>query len=185
MHDPLTVAFEIRYPWFRRSQLFPKGYHEAFVTIWHRDPGNMKQPDVRRSDDTCGWPWPNLNAKEVTYAENLIDNEIDNVRGFFGAWDEKGEWELQRMKADLKQCFRLLKRLYRPWYKHPRWHFWHWRIQIHPVQQLRRWLFDRCASCGNRFAWGYSPVADSWSDNSKLRHFECCQLKAEKNNDHP
>src|ERR1044072_3419635 len=31
----------------------------------------------------------------------------------------------------------------RPWYRHPRWHFWHWELQIHPVQTFKRWAFSR------------------------------------------
>jgi hypothetical protein len=50
----------------------------------------------------------------------------------------------------------------RPWYRHPRWHFWHWKIQVHPVQQLKRYLFSRCAKCGRGFAWGESPTSNSW-----------------------
>lgn len=27
----------------------------------------------------------------------------------------------------------------RPWWRHPRFHFWHWRIQVPAWQRLRRW----------------------------------------------
>ena len=50
----------------------------------------------------------------------------------------------------------------RPWWKHPRWHFWHWKIQIHAVQNFKRWLFSRCAGCGKGFKWGYAPTSTSW-----------------------
>ncbi len=53
--------------------------------------------------------------------------------------------------------------LVRPWWKHPRWHVHHWRIQIHPVQAFKRWVFSRCCRCGGRFAWGESPITDSWN----------------------
>ena len=46
MHDPMTVAFDIKYPWWRKSSLFPKGYHSSFITIWHVD------PDIRGDDDS-------------------------------------------------------------------------------------------------------------------------------------
>lgn len=50
MHDPNTVAFEIKYPWRGKpSKFFPKGYRSAFITIWHKD------PERRGSDDSCGW----------------------------------------------------------------------------------------------------------------------------------
>lgn len=43
-----------------------------------------------------------------------------------------------------------------------RWHFWHWKIQIHPVQNLKRWLFSRCADCGRGFKWGASVHSANW-----------------------
>lgn len=51
----------------------------------------------------------------------------------------------------------------RPWYRHPKWHFWHWRLQIPAIQDLKRWLFSRCAGCGKRFKFGYSPVTHQWN----------------------
>lgn len=173
MHDPCTVAFSIRFPWQKK--------YASAITIWHKDPENINQPDVRRRDDACGWSWPNLNAKEVEYANRLIDNDLDNLRGFFGKWDEKNNFELDKMKADLKQCFRLFKGLHRPWWKHPRWHFWHWEIQIHVVAQFKRWAFSRCVSCGKGFTWGYSPTGFNWDSGgprwfrseTDVYHSEC------------
>lgn len=31
-----------------------------------------------------------------------------------------------------------------------RWHVWHWRIQVRPLQALRRWALTRCEWCGGR-----------------------------------
>lgn len=42
------------------------------------------------------------------------------------------------------------------------WHVQHWKVQIRPVQALRRWLFTRCAGCGERLPYGYSPVSTHW-----------------------
>lgn len=50
MHDPMTQAFEIKYPWRQDpSQLWPKGYRSTFITIWHVD------PETDGTDDSCGW----------------------------------------------------------------------------------------------------------------------------------
>lgn len=50
----------------------------------------------------------------------------------------------------------------RPWYRHPRWHIWHWRIQCHPWQSLRRGLFDRCEVCGKGFPIAATVVSTCW-----------------------
>lgn len=56
----------------------------------------------------------------------------------------------------------------RTWWKHPKWHFWHWKIQCHPLLNFKRWAFSRCCKCGKHFAWGYSPVTNSWSGGGPL-----------------
>lgn len=63
MHDPNTVAFEIRYPWrkYRRSQArnaFEREYRASFVTIWHVD------PQTDGSDDSCGYSFPRLTSEQ-------------------------------------------------------------------------------------------------------------------------
>jgi hypothetical protein len=68
----------------------------------------------------------------------------------------------------------------RPWYRHPRWHLHHWRLQVHAVLRFKRWAFSRCISCGGRFPWGYAPVV-SWANDGptwfrngeKAWHHEC------------
>jgi hypothetical protein len=49
MHDPMTQAFCIRYPWFRRVKWGSGRYHEEFLTIWHVD------PERGGDDDSCDW----------------------------------------------------------------------------------------------------------------------------------
>lgn len=56
----------------------------------------------------------------------------------------------------------------RPWYKHPRWHFWHWKFQCHPLLSFKRWAFSRCCKCGKGFSWGYAPTTDSWNGSGPL-----------------
>lgn len=71
MHDPMTQAWQLRFPWWThrpwprgvkkfedmtprqqrsRSKMFKEGYREAWLTIWHVDP--CKGPG---GDDSCGW----------------------------------------------------------------------------------------------------------------------------------
>lgn len=58
--------------------------------------------------------------------------------------------------------------LKRPWWRHPKWHFWHWKLQCHPLQDFKRWAFSRCSKCGGRFQWGYAPVTNSWNGTGPL-----------------
>lgn len=55
-----------------------------------------------------------------------------------------------------------LLRSTRPWWKAPRWHVHHWEIQIPFMQQLKRFLFGRCAGCGKGFRWGESVHSTQW-----------------------
>lgn len=156
MHDPMSVAHEIRYPWPWPKRAF-SGTRELLITIWHID------PELRGDDDSCDWfnhKRPR-NAAESALAEAQWDLEtlLDNEPHYPSSREHLA---FQRLKA-ATHAF-----LHRPsrthwWQLHPRWHVWHWRIQIHPVQDFKRWAFSRCAGCGRRFAFGYSPVSHSWN----------------------
>ncbi len=136
MHDPLTVAFEIRRPWPKRqrhalSRLTPRWsfqgcfwtlagrihlYWPGIVTVWH------VEPDGRDSGEVC---------------------------------KRTGSW---------------------------RWHVHHWRIQIIPLQDLRRWLLTRCAWCGGpsrkrsrvnvSHSWD-GPRGPWWRGAPGLFHTDC------------
>jgi len=124
MHDPMTVAFEIKRPW--PAPPFADTtwrYWPALVTIWHVD------PERHGDENSCDW------------------------------FNRKG------------------RRIYIP----ARWHVWHWQIQIHPVQDFKRWAWSRCCRCGGRFTWGYCPISTSWSGRgprwfkgeTDVHHHEC------------
>jgi hypothetical protein len=67
----------------------------------------------------------------------------------------------------------------RPWYRHPKWHIHHWSLQVHAIQQFKRWAFTRCATCGKRFKYGESGIGTwsgrgpSWFRSETLTHMEC------------
>lgn len=222
MHDPMTVAFDIRSPFKQASPLFPKGYREHLITIWHVDP----QRDG--SDDSCGWSFVRLTPRQIERLKNAAWME---GRDPYFLRMQSQEWKGSRHEAEaiyrgmiLFVCqvlrlpmtfeeaaklaattihkpdcvdsagalcflpgyhtnsqedrpearedvfFRRMRGIAfevltarRPWYRHPRWHVWHWKIQIHPVQKFKRWAFSRCAKCGQRFSWGYAPTTGQWS----------------------
>jgi len=121
MHDPMTVAHEIRSPWpkpavFMTEQAARTGtrwkiggvfwilagrgvYFPSLVTVWHREPGG------RDSLTVCG--------RRVQQGD--------------GTWRYSRGW---------------------------RWHVHHWRIQIPPLQSLRRRLLTRCTWCKGRSVKG-------------------------------
>lgn len=219
MHDPNTVAFELKYPWVHTRETRPDGsvytYRETFITIWHVD------PERRGDDDSCGWHTPNDDASraQVDQARKIGGEEWTfwNMGGFsfkrFGFVDADGspntlaiihnacrvilwrvfkrEWfnlrelnlllsmvtspdsglrhyarEALNDRETMQHLYGLIakniQRVNRPWWKAPRWHVWHWRIQIPFLQDLKRFLFSRCARCGKRFTWGYAPISNQW-----------------------
>jgi hypothetical protein len=240
MHDPKSVAFEIRYPWRGApSKLWPKGRRQSFITVWHVDPNR------RGDDDSCGrfmrsrhgdpgvldkikslydfhWDadyggWfdadgkPLLSPIGITYqmfqsaawehfghdrrkadrflkarlgdiinfAENPIDSLHASITGKHGV--EKRDDRIEHFAHVVYGC---VLRWSRPWCRDPIFHVHHWEIQCHPLQQFRRWAFSRCAGCGGRFSWGYSPISHSWGGDGPrwfrgepgVYHHECSNV---------
>lgn len=62
-----------------------------------------------------------------------------------------------------------LARHFKPWWKHPRWHVHHWKVNFNIARNLRRMLIDKCSTCGKRLGWNYCPV----SSGGHLHHGEC------------
>ena len=135
MHDPQTLIVRTR-----------------FFNLWHCD------PESDGTDDSCDWSHRRLSKEERAEAFALITNDIDNLNMFFC-----GIEDCDRKTIMLSQ-WRVARRFYRPrpWYRHPRWHLWHWKIQWQFGQTLARYLFSRCSKCGGRFSWGESPIGP-WS----------------------
>ena len=69
MHDPMTVAFKICYPWKSKSKIFPQGRRCEFITIWHCDPGGDS------NCDSCGWTSPRLTEAEKKLAMSYFKTE--------------------------------------------------------------------------------------------------------------
>jgi hypothetical protein len=76
--------------------------------------------------------------------------------------ERKIEGRLGRNFEGLQEAIRIWRSRGRRWYQHPRLHFWHWKIQIHPIRHFKRWAFSRCEKCGERFGWGESPISGQW-----------------------
>jgi hypothetical protein len=64
-------------------------------------------------------------------------------------------------------------------------HVHHWRIQIRPLQHLRRWALTRCAWCGGKDRSGDRINISSswdgtrtrwWRGEAGLRHYDCDRI---------
>lgn len=168
MHDPLTVAFEIKYPWRTPTpvpKLWPHGYRRTFITIWHKD------PERDGTDDSCDWfnqkrkLTPAL--KQLQEATWHLERLLDNTPHYP---DSAEHLAFQPVNFGIRELLHQPSRTHF-WQLHPRWHFWHWRIQVHPLQLAWRWLFRRCAVCKGRFAYN-EEVIGSWSGD-KIWHDKC------------
>lgn len=99
------------------------------------------------------------------FAENPTDSLYDGINMTYGV--EKKE---ERINHFVSVVLSDIMRKLRPWYKHPRWHIHHWRIQFHPWQKLKRRYWDKCCICGKR---GFKESAIGDWDCTKIWHQEC------------
>lgn len=103
------------------------------------------------------------------FAENPTDCGGDTITRKYG---EKINEETMDRMAGMVYSFIVRKTL--KWYKHPRWHIHHWKIQFHPWQQLVRRYWTKCSVCGKR---GFKGAAcGDWSGTKKW-HMECDQSR--------
>lgn len=142
MHDPMIVAFEVRLPFGGRRNSFDGEIMRPLIaTIWHVD------PQVGGDEDSCDWF-----GSERTRANGWYPVMVDSYNNL----------SPEAQAAVDFMWFYWRRQLGRPWWKHPRWHIHHWQIQLPWVQTLQRFLFSRCAGCGKRLPWGYTPIASGW-----------------------
>lgn len=110
-------------------------------------------------------------------------NPDDNFRALFARGCEEN-LTVPRAAEVFGTLIRFYRRLARPWWRHPRWHLRHWRVQLPWVRLLRSWLFDRCVWCKKRFGWSESPISHQWDpappgwfqSRSGLHHEACDEL---------
>ncbi len=61
-----------------------------------------------------------------------------------------------------------LNRHFRPWWRHPRWHVHHWKVNFTLIRNFSRML-EPCGTCGKSLGFGYCPVLSG----GKHHHGEC------------
>lgn len=152
------------YPWWR-----PKGWTLALggrvyglgsiATIWHVEPDGKDSGTVCRHYVRKSDPQPSaLRARLSPFLKVHPAREVPDDPAAERGWIQDRAWK---------------------------WHVHHWRIQIHHVQRLQRFLLERCVECGRRYPWGYAPVSHQW-DGPRTRwrdgvvhrsyHHECSSL---------
>lgn len=99
----------------------------------------------------------------------LSTNTFDGFRSYFVKGEKYRLGDVERLFICVSRSF---ARLERPWYKHPRYHFWHYRLTIHPLQKLKRFLFTKCTVCNKGFKYGDSNVCTDQWDSEGPRWFK-------------
>jgi len=104
MHDPMTVAHEIKYPWraYSSKQIeeraaargvpidhpsidFERGYRRTFITIWHVD------PETDGSDDSCGWFVRARHVDQAVREQIIKDFTFEWSHGYPHPWFTGGK----------------------------------------------------------------------------------------------
>lgn len=120
--------------------------------------------------------WMNKNLFEILlFSENPVDSLYDGFTRKFSIGCNEPYTERQRKErihATAACIYAWILRDIRPWYKHPRWHVRHWKIQWHYGQRIYRFLMQRCHVCGKRIWPKQSVVSLDWN-GSRLVHEKC------------
>lgn len=124
----------------------------------------IKRPWPQRRD-SYGRYWPPLIT--VWHREPGGRDAFEVCRNYRRWQDADGKWHTR-------------------WLTGWRWHVHHWKIQVHPVQALRRSLLTRCSWCGGRSRKG-DPVNVShswdgprghwWQGEPGLFHRDCSSVQ--------
>lgn len=94
----------------------------------------------------------------LIFAENTFDSLHDSIALTFGGAPKREE----RIRDMASIIYAWVFRNSRPWYRHPRWHVNHWKINVKPYKMFLRWAFTRCMKCGKRVGWTWNVVGHQW-----------------------
>jgi hypothetical protein len=191
VHDPMVVAFEIPNPWPKRQRwrekVDAKRYGRWGLYRQRRtNAANLGEP-VYRWWRPKGWTLRlagrNYGMRHLVTVWHVEPGGRDSgtvcrhhIRG--DTWRAMPRWRA-RLDPFIKPLDDGRWAADRSW----KWHVWHWHLQIHPLQDLRARLFDRCALCGRRGRPNISHQWDGpgigwrkWRSRPGLYHRECSAL---------
>jgi hypothetical protein len=130
VHGELDFAAwcEAKRPWFQR-ELSKQPQNVA-------DAEHLLRGLVLEVANTCRLRISYAKACEI--AASLMHNQVDNVRssmcfapGYHTNCRDDRESDRQEHALSLFRCIaRVLLTDARPWYRHPRWHFRHWHVEL-------------------------------------------------------
>lgn len=209
MHDPLVVAFSVRRPWPRlRPEPARAGtrwdwghgrglgwrpspfvtvagrrfYFPPFLTVWHRE------PDGRDSGEVCAH-WRTVvdgPARErIRLAVEALEQAQADRLALLGRFGGPSLAELDRVEKVLAEAIAAVAKARKGRrVRDDRWrlHVHHWRLQVHPLQGLRRWALTRCGWCSGRSRRGDvvnvshgwdRPAGRWWQGEPGLFHHWC------------
>lgn len=136
------------------------------AALEHFDRGDENWDRSRKK----AWKFLNCNIAEIIcFAENPTDSMQTSICQTYGV-DDRPNARQERIENFANIIYGWILREERPWYRHPRWHVHHWKLQVHLLQMFKRWAFSKCCKCGKQFSWGYSPVSNNW-DSTGPRWF--------------
>lgn len=107
----------------------------------------------------------------LIFAENPVDSMHDGITCKFSDGVSDPKKRAERIHQFASMIYGWILRHSRPWYKHPRWHIHHWKIEVPFLRKLKRWMFTKCCKCGKGFYWNECPTSD-WH-GTKLWHGNC------------
>lgn len=173
MHDPDVVAFTIVRPWPQRSGLPASQNGKRWAVRLHHD----HLPSCA-AEGCTGQPFPWWKPRSYSRFWRLAGREL--------YWPPLiTVWHREPGGRDaLSVCRRRWQDKNGAWhFSHGwHWHLAHWRIQVHPAQNLRRRLLTRCEICGGRDRKGHRvnlssswdrPPGRWWRGEPGLRHMDC------------
>ena len=100
-----------------------------------------KEKAHRAGHDHGGWKrLGRMPVREWNRIVHLATYPPDNIRGTLVDQDITTEKRLRRFLFVVMRCYNQFNR---PWWKHPRWHIHHWRIQFHKLQWRDKAASDR------------------------------------------
>lgn len=104
------------------TQMFQRAAHTAFGYNWRKTRRFMRKHI----------------ADIIFFAENNTDSLFSGVTRFYELkWNER-ERRDERIREMADCIYSWIVRETRPWWRHPRWHIWHWRLQFDWWQDITR-----------------------------------------------